>query len=84
VAAKSHDRHDGPPYFWFAEAAAPAAGKWHATLTLDNAAAEWTTITREIAVSAHKPPGPRAAVEESGHYCFVVILCCRAYCLLNS
>jgi hypothetical protein len=47
VAAKSRDRHGGPPYFWFAEAAAPAAGSWHATLTLDNAAAECTTITRE-------------------------------------
>ena len=61
VAAKSRDRHGGPPYFWFAEAAALAAGSWHATLTLDNAAAECTTIAREIAVSAHKPPGPHAA-----------------------
>ena len=64
VAAKSRDRYGGPPYFWFAETAAPTAGSWHATLTLDNAAAECTTITREIAVSAHKPPGPHV-VEDS-------------------
>ena len=32
VAVKSSDRHDGPPYSWFAEVAAPAAGTWHATL----------------------------------------------------
>ena len=64
VADKSRDRHGGPPYFWVAEATAPAAGRWHATLTLDNAAAECATITREIAVSAHKPPGPHV-VEDS-------------------
>ena len=32
VAAKSPERHGGPPYFWFAEVAEPAAGAWHATL----------------------------------------------------
>jgi hypothetical protein len=32
VAAKSRARHGGPPYFWFAEVASPAAGTWHATL----------------------------------------------------
>ena len=32
VAAKSPDRQTGPPYFWFAEVAEPAAGKWQATL----------------------------------------------------
>jgi hypothetical protein len=30
AAVKSSDRHDGPPYSWFAEIAAPAAGTWHA------------------------------------------------------
>ena len=30
VAAKSRERHGGPPYFWFAEVASPAAGTWHA------------------------------------------------------
>ena len=28
VAVKSPDRHDGPPYSWFAEVAAPAAGTY--------------------------------------------------------
>src|SRR5437870_1841715 len=31
VATKA-DRHDGPPYSWFAEVAAPAAGTWHVKL----------------------------------------------------
>jgi hypothetical protein len=56
VAAKSPDRHDGPPYSWFAEVAAPAAGTWHATLTLDHAAAECSPVTRDIIVDARKPP----------------------------
>ena len=30
VAAKSRERQGGPPYFWFAEVASPAAGTWHA------------------------------------------------------
>ena len=30
VAATSRERHGGPPYFWFAEVASPAAGTWHA------------------------------------------------------
>src|SRR5436190_298492 len=32
VAAKSAERHGGPPYFWIAEVASPAAGNWRATL----------------------------------------------------
>ena len=60
VAARSRE-HDGPPYFWFAEVAAPAAGTWHATLARDHAPAECSTITRDIAVSAHKPAGPHPA-----------------------
>jgi hypothetical protein len=55
VAAKSSDRHGGPPYSWFAEVAAPAAGTWHATLTRDRATAGCSTITRDITVSARKP-----------------------------
>src|SRR5262245_31269089 len=31
VAAKSAKRFGGPPYFWFAEVNAPAAGKWPGT-----------------------------------------------------
>ena len=32
VAATSRDRTGGPPYFWFAEVAAPEAGTWQAKL----------------------------------------------------
>jgi hypothetical protein len=58
VAAKSPDRHDGPPYSWFAEVATPAAGTWHATLTLDHPPAECSAITRDIVVNARKPAPP--------------------------
>lgn len=50
VAAKSRERHGGPPYFWFAEIAKPAAGTWRATLTSDESAAACSKITREIVV----------------------------------
>ncbi len=56
VAAKSRDRQGGPPYFWFAEVASPAAGTWRATL----APAGCSTITREIAVRDEPPPPPPA------------------------
>ncbi|HXQ82874.1 MAG TPA: hypothetical protein VN769_02275 [Xanthobacteraceae bacterium] len=56
VAAQSPDRHGGPPYYWFTEVAAPAAGTWRATLTT----AGCNRITRDVAVSAQKPPGPHA------------------------
>src|SRR6202158_5028061 len=32
VAAKSRERHGGPPYFWLIEVASPAAGTWSAAL----------------------------------------------------
>jgi hypothetical protein len=54
VAAKSPERHGGPPYFWFAEVAAPAAGAWHATL-VPSQTADCGTITRDITVAASKP-----------------------------
>jgi hypothetical protein len=60
VAAKSRERQGGPPYFWFVEVASPTAGTWHATLARDNAPAECSTITREIAVRKDEPPRPRA------------------------
>jgi hypothetical protein len=59
VAAKSRDRQGGPPYFWIAEVAAPAAGTWHATLVREAASEACRTITREIVVSVQKPPGSR-------------------------
>ena len=58
VAAKSSDREGGPPYFWYADVAAPAAGTWHATLTLADGPAGCGTVTRALTVSARKLPGP--------------------------
>jgi hypothetical protein len=63
VAAKSTDRHGGPPYSWLVEVAAPAAGTWHVTLTRDHAPAECSTITRDIAVNARKPAPPHTSSE---------------------
>jgi hypothetical protein len=60
VAAKSRERHGGPPYFWFAEIAAPVPGTWHAKLARQRAPAECSTITREIAVRGAEPPRPQA------------------------
>ena len=61
VAAKSRDRHGGPPYFWFTEVASPTAGTWQAKLARDGATGECSTITRPITVAAAEPPRPRAA-----------------------
>ena len=58
VAAKSRERHGGPPYFWFAEVKSPAAGTWRASLARDRAPAECSTITRDIAVRADRPAPP--------------------------
>ncbi len=60
VVAKSGERHGGPPYFWFAEVASPAAGTWHAKLAREHAPVECSTITREITVAGREPPRPRA------------------------
>jgi len=57
VAAKSRARRGGPPYYWFAEVAAPAAGTWHATL----ARAGCATVTRDIVVRDEEPPKPHPA-----------------------
>src|SRR3984885_13042709 len=56
--ATTRNRHGGPPYFWFAEVATPAAGTWHAKLVRDGATGECATITRDIVVSEVKPPPP--------------------------
>ena len=55
AAVKSSDRHDGPPYSWFAEVAAPAAGTWHASLGRDRSSTDCSPVTRDIVVSARKP-----------------------------
>jgi hypothetical protein len=46
VAATSHERHGGPPYFWFAEVKTPVAGSWHVTLTPEPPGAGCSPITR--------------------------------------
>ncbi len=59
VAAKSHDHHDGPPYFLFAEVASPAGGTWHASLALGRAPAGCGTISHDIVVREEPAPPPR-------------------------
>ena len=61
VAAKPDQRFGGPPYFWLAEAASPAAGTWQAKLTRADAAPECREVTRDIVVQRKQPPPPRAA-----------------------
>jgi hypothetical protein len=56
VAAKSHERHGGPPYFWFTEVDAPVVGTWQAQLARDDSPAECSTITRSISVRQSRPP----------------------------
>ena len=58
ATVKTRERSGGPPYYWFAEVAAPAVGTWHARLTRDGAKADCSTITREITVrrTAGAPP----------------------------
>jgi hypothetical protein len=65
VATASRERHGGPPYFWFAEIAQPAAGAWQAKLVRDGAAGECSTIGHEIAVKGKAQPGPGAAQGKS-------------------
>ena len=70
VAAKSHERHGGPPYFWFAEVVSPVVGTWQAQLARDDAPAECSTITRKISVrqgragAADSTSRKRLAVEQ--------------------
>ena len=56
VAAQSRALNGGPPYFWYAEVAAPAAGTWRVRLQRDGAGIGCGTITREIAVRSERPP----------------------------
>ncbi|HEY0234852.1 MAG TPA: hypothetical protein VGC86_07355 [Afipia sp.] len=61
VAVTSRERRGGPPYFWIAEVASPAAGTWRVQLVRDHASSECATITRDIAVRDDQPPKPAAA-----------------------
>jgi hypothetical protein len=63
VAATSRKRHGGPPYFWVAEVASPAAGKWRARLDRAGAPAACRTIAREIAVRDNRPPRPHGSAD---------------------
>jgi hypothetical protein len=58
VAVKSHERHGGPPYFWFAELESPAGGTWQAELTPADTSAGCSTITHKISVRQGRPPRP--------------------------
>jgi hypothetical protein len=58
VPARTRQRHAGPPYFWYAEVASPAAGKWRATLAREQAPPGCSATTRDIVVSRSKPSGP--------------------------
>ena len=58
VAAKSRQRHAGPPYFWFVEVTSPVAGTWHAALVREHGLPDCRAMTRDIVVSPHKPAGP--------------------------
>jgi hypothetical protein len=57
VAAASRERHGGPPYFWLAEVASPAAGTWRVKLER----AGCSPFAGEITVAAAEPPRPHAA-----------------------
>lgn len=61
IALKSRERRGGPPYFWFAEVAKPAAGTWHATLVSDDASAKCSTVTREIVVGNAAKSAPQGS-----------------------
>ena len=58
VAATNSNRRGGPPYFWFAEVASPAAGTWQAILVRHGASADCATVTREIVVQTQAASGP--------------------------
>jgi len=60
VAAKSRERHGGPPYFWTVEVASPSVGTWQAKLTRDGEPAECSTISHEIVVRKARPTPPHA------------------------
>jgi hypothetical protein len=58
VATKSAEREGGPPYFWYAEVASPAAGTWHAQLVAAGPSAACGTISRDIEVRTDAAPRP--------------------------
>jgi hypothetical protein len=61
VAAKSADRRGGPPYFWMAEVASPAVGKWKAKLVRHGADGACASVERAFAVRRGGAGGAGAA-----------------------
>lgn len=61
VAAQASHLQGGPPYFWFAEIASPAAGTWQARLTRQGAAPACQNTTRDITVAHKRPRAPRGS-----------------------
>ncbi|MEQ1717772.1 MAG: hypothetical protein ABL907_17635 [Hyphomicrobium sp.] len=59
AAVTTRERHGGPPYFWYAEVAAPATGTWRAKLVRDGETGECATITRDIEI--RRSPSPARA-----------------------
>lgn len=62
VAVRSSERHGGPPYFWRAEVAAPAAGKWQARLLQAGSGGGCAALAHDITVARARPtpPGQKA------------------------
>jgi hypothetical protein len=60
VAITSSERHGGPPYFWYAEVASPAAGRWTATLKREGTEPDCAMVKREFAVAKAAGSPPRA------------------------
>jgi hypothetical protein len=60
VAVTTRDRRGGPPYFWTAEIAAPAAGTWQARLKIDGDVNGCASLERAIDVRRGNPGGPGA------------------------
>ena len=58
IAAKSAERHGGPPYFWYAEVASPQPGKWKAKLAQSGDSSSCGIGAREITVSRGKGSAP--------------------------
>jgi hypothetical protein len=59
VSTTSSERHGGPPYFWVAQVAAPAAGHWRATLARDVACGSNPLSSEEVVVRDSRAGPPR-------------------------
>lgn len=60
IAISSKERRGGPPYFWLAEVASPAAGQWTAKLARDGVSGDCAEVVRDVKVAAKKPAAPQA------------------------